>query len=220
PFDVAADQSARDERRDQQKGHEITQYLVRDHLKGEHFVAERIERLEVTAERAHRLFDHAHSHPKLVFGAVVGVFERNRFRVIDRAQILKVDFGRDHKIVNHVVGQPRVTGPPYGVQTAADADERPHMTLTTLQEFFVPPVRTAPFADGRRRRVYVNELARDTAHLRVGEAADDLAYRVRLVHRGRVGEDQDFTRRGFDGAVLRDSLAEPVRLPVQDHALH
>src|SRR5262249_53984411 len=134
--------------------------------------------------------------------------------------ILKMDLGRDHKIVNHVVGQPRVRGPPHGVQAAADADQRAHVTLTTLQEFFVPPVRTTTFADGRRSRVDVNELTRDAAHLRVGETADNLPYRVRLVHRGRVRENQDFTGGDFDGAVLRDGLAEAVRLPVKDDALH
>src|SRR5262249_5332975 len=108
---------------------------------------------------------------------------------------------------------------PHGVHTAADADERAYLAFATFQEFFVPPVGPASFADGRRRRVHIYELARDTAHLRVGEVADDLTDRVRLVHRSRIGEDQDFSRRDFDGAVLRDGLAEPLRLPVQDHPL-
>src|SRR5262249_15791982 len=113
--------------------------------------------------------------------------------LIDGAQTLKMDFGRDHEIVDHVVGQSRMTDSPHRVHTAADADERSYSAFAALQEFFVPPIRAASFADGRRRRVHINELARDTSHLRVSEAADDLAYRVRLVHRRGVGKDQDLT---------------------------
>src|SRR5262245_14194590 len=130
-----------------------------------------------------------------------------------------MDFGRDHEIVNHVIGQSRVTYSPHRVQAAAHADERPYLALATLQEFFVPPVGTTSVADGRRGRVRINELACDASHLGVGEVADDLAYSVPLVHRRRVGEDQDFTCRDLDGAVLRDGLAEPLRLLAQDYAL-
>src|SRR5262249_37861251 len=100
---------------------------------------------------------------------------RNRFRFIDGAQTLKMHFGRDHKIVNHVVGQSRVTDSPHGVQTAADADELPHLTLATLQEFFVLPVGTTSFADSRSRPVHINKWARDTTPFRASEVTDDLA---------------------------------------------
>src|SRR5262245_52051831 len=139
--------------------------------------------MAVAAERAQCLFDHAHPHAKLVPGAPVGVFDRDRFRLIDGAQTLKMDFGRDHEIVNHVVCQSRVTDSPNCVHTAADADERAYSAFATLQEFFVSPIGATSFADSRRRRVHINELARYTSHLRVSEAADYLAYRVRLVHR-------------------------------------
>src|SRR5262245_49702972 len=175
--------------------------------------------MAVAAERAQRLFDHAHPHAKLVPGAPVGVFDRDRFRLIDGTQTLKMDFGRDHEIVNHVVGQSRMADSPHCVHAAADADECAYSAFATLQEFFVFPIGATSLADGRRRSVHINELTRDTSHFGVSEATDYLAYRVRLVHRRRVGEDQDGARRGFDGAGLRDGLAEPLRLPAQYHAL-
>src|SRR5262245_58773711 len=76
-----------------------------------------------------------------------------------------MDFGRDRKIVNHVAGQSRVTDSPHGVQTAADADQRVHLTLATLQEFFVPPVGTTSTAHRRSRRLHVNRSEEHTSEL-------------------------------------------------------
>src|SRR5262245_54553703 len=148
PVDGLAGQSAGGERRYEQERYRITHRLVRDYLKGEHLVPERIERMAVTVERAQRLFDHAHPHAKLVLGAPVGVFDRDRLRLVDGAQTPKMDFSRDREVVDHVAGQLRVTDSTHGVQTSAHADERTHVAFAAPQEFFVSPVGTAPTAYG------------------------------------------------------------------------
>src|SRR6266536_3739750 len=149
------------------------------------------------------MLEHPHLAPVLLLLVARRLLVRERVRLVDRAAAALHHQVREGEVVPEARVDVDVVLAADRVDGAVAAGDRAEVGLVLTEPDLEPPVDALAV-----RSVWLleHDLAADVRNLRVGEAADQLAERVRRPGRVRVGEDEDLAARLWDGVVLSRDL--------------
>ena len=146
---------------------------------------------------------HAHLPPVLVLRLARRLLDRDRLGVVHRAPASLLHQVREAEVVPELGVVLDVRLAAHRVDRAVPGGDRARERLLLAHPDLVAPVETLQV---RAVGALEPKLAAHVADLRVGEAADELAKRIRLPLGVGVGECEHVARRLADGAVLRGHL--------------